>query len=104
MRISDWSSDVCSSDLASISALLDPEKRAASVRVNDMTGVGGFVLPGDRVDVLITRTLPGEGDRTITDILLQNIRVLGIEQQASENDDKPRSEERRVGKEGDSTG
>ncbi|API60606.1 Flp pilus assembly protein CpaB [Tardibacter chloracetimidivorans] len=74
---------------ASISALLDPEKRAASVRVNDMTGVGGFVLPGDRVDVLITRTLPGEGDRTITDILLQNIRVLGIDQQASENTDKP---------------
>src|SRR3546814_7327581 len=54
-----------------------------------MTGVGGFVLPGDRVDVLITRTLPGEGDRTITDILLQNIRVLGIDQQASENADKP---------------
>src|SRR3546814_11451139 len=54
-----------------------------------MTGVGGFVLPGDRVDVLITRTLPGEGDRTITDILLQNIRVLGIDQQASENTDKP---------------
>src|SRR3546814_20180334 len=37
----------------------------------------------------ITRTLPGEGDRTITDILLQNIRVLGIGQQASENTDKP---------------
>src|SRR3546814_17452565 len=74
---------------ASISALLDPDKRAAAVRVNDMTGVGGFVLPGDRVDVLITRTLPGEGDRTITDILLQNRRVLGIDQQASANHDKP---------------
>src|SRR3546814_20623714 len=54
---------------ASISALLDPDKRAAAVRVHDMTGVGGFVLPGDRVDVLITRTLPGQGERTITDIL-----------------------------------
>src|SRR3546814_20798879 len=38
---------------ASISALLDPDKRAAAVRVNDMTRVGGFVLPGARVDVLI---------------------------------------------------
>src|SRR3546814_15257576 len=40
---------------ASISTLIDADKRAASVRVNAVAGVGGFVLPGDRVDVLITR-------------------------------------------------
>lgn len=74
---------------ASVSALIDPEKRASSVRVNDVAGVGGFVLPGDRVDVLVTRTLPGEDERTITDVLLQNIRVLGVDQEARENADKP---------------
>lgn len=74
---------------ASISTLIDADKRAASVRVNDVAGVGGFVLPGDRVDVLITRTLPGDGDRTVTDVLLQNVRVLGVDQQASESADKP---------------
>src|SRR3546814_15773564 len=48
---------------ASISALRDPDKRAVAVRVNDMTGVGGLVLTGDRVAVLITRTRPGQGKR-----------------------------------------
>lgn len=74
---------------ASISALIDPAMRAATVRVNDVAGVGGFVLPGDRVDILVTRTLPGEDERTITDVLLQNIRVVGIDQEASEKTDKP---------------
>jgi pilus assembly protein CpaB len=49
--------------------------RAVTVRVNDVVGVAGFVLPGMRVDVLITGEPPGRGQRT-TKTILQNILVL----------------------------
>lgn len=62
--------------------------RAVSLRSTDVTGVGGFVLPGDRVDVLLTRTV-GTNNDTLTQILAENIRVLGVDQSASEDADKP---------------
>src|SRR5260370_91703 len=43
---------------ASLSALLDEGKRAVTVRVDDVRGVAGFVLPGDRVDVVLVRSVP----------------------------------------------
>lgn len=49
--------------------------RAVTVRVNDVVGVAGFVLPGMRVDVLITGDPPGSGQR-VTRTVLQNILVL----------------------------
>jgi pilus assembly protein CpaB len=49
--------------------------RAVTVRVNDVVGVAGFVLPGMRVDVLITGEPPGRGQRT-TKTILQNMLVL----------------------------
>ncbi|MEJ5369576.1 MAG: Flp pilus assembly protein CpaB [Bryobacteraceae bacterium] len=49
--------------------------RAVTVRVNDVVGVAGFVLPGMRVDVLITGTPPGN-KTTVTKTILQNILVL----------------------------
>ena len=49
--------------------------RAVTVRVNDVVGVAGFVLPGMRVDVLITGTPPGTENR-VTRTVLQNITVL----------------------------
>lgn len=67
---------------AILSALVSPEMRAITIRVDDVLGVAGFVLPGDRVDVLATR-------QTTTDILLQNVRVLGVDQDASDRKDKP---------------
>lgn len=76
---------------AILSTLIAPGLRAATIRVNDVNGVAGFVLPGDRVDVLLTRDLDG-GDRRrelATDVLLQNMRVLGIDQDASEDRQKP---------------
>jgi pilus assembly protein CpaB len=68
---------------ASIAALLPDGKRAATVRINDVSGVAGFVQPSDAVDVLITRTI-GQGDRSqqVTDVLLQNIRVIAMGQRA----------------------
>ena len=44
--------------------------KAVTIRVNDVEGVAGFVLPGDRVDIALTR-LDGKGGAT-TDVVLQN--------------------------------
>ena len=75
---------------ASIAALLPDGKRAASVRINDVSGVAGFIQPNDAVDVLITRQLPGaSGDQQVTDMLLQNIRVIAMGQQAKNADGQP---------------
>ncbi len=49
--------------------------RAVTVRVNDVTGISGFVLPGMRVDVLVTGR-PPSADGTITSTALQNMLVL----------------------------
>jgi len=55
--------------------MIPPGMRAVSVRVNDVVGVAGFVLPGMRVDVLVTGHPPGRDD-TVTATVLQNIPVL----------------------------
>lgn len=79
---------------ASISAILPENKRAVAVRINDVAGVAGFVLPGDTVDVMITRTLPEEEggnnrNNQITDLLLQGKRVIAVDQNASDTADQP---------------
>jgi pilus assembly protein CpaB len=61
--------------------------RAVGIRVNDVVGVGGFVLPGDRVDVLFTRT--GSNEMPATDVLIQNTRVLAVDQIADEKNTEP---------------
>ncbi len=71
---------------ATLSAMLDEGMKAVTVRVNDVEGVAGFVLPGDHVDVLLTRTDKGT---TLTDVVAQNVRVLAIDQLADERTDKP---------------
>jgi len=58
-----------------VAPLIPPGLRAISVRVNDVVGVAGFILPGMRVDVLVTGHPPGHDD-TVTTTVLQNIAVL----------------------------
>lgn len=72
---------------ATLSATITPHFKAVTIRVNDVDGVAGFVLPGDRVDIMITRQL----DKTAAtnDVVLQNVRVLGIDQLADERSEKP---------------
>ena len=75
---------------ASLSTLITPGMRATTIRVNDVNGVAGFVLPGDRVDILLTRGgKRGGGGGLATDIMLQNMKVLGIDQDANEDRSKP---------------
>ena len=59
--------------------LIAPGMRAISVRVNDVVGVAGFVLPGMRVDVLVT-SRPANRAETETQTVLQNITVLSAGQ------------------------
>jgi pilus assembly protein CpaB len=73
---------------ASIAALLPDGMRAATVRINDVSGVAGFVKPNDTVDVLITRQAVGS-DQQVTDVLLQNVRVIAIGQDATGANEKP---------------
>ena len=62
--------------------MIPPGMRAVAVRVNEVVGVAGFVVPGMRVDVLISGNKPG-GDNelgTVTKTLLQNLEVLSAGQ------------------------
>ncbi|HET7708012.1 MAG TPA: Flp pilus assembly protein CpaB [Sphingomicrobium sp.] len=71
---------------ASIAALLPSGMRAVSVRINDISGVAGFVQPNDSVDVLVTRNLTtGNRSEQVTDVLMQNVKVLALGQNAKEN-------------------
>jgi pilus assembly protein CpaB len=77
---------------ATLSAVLTPGMKAVTVRVNDIEGVAGFVLPGDRVDIFLTRTVTGErgaNSSSSSDVVLQNVRVLAIDQIADDRIDKP---------------
>lgn len=75
----------------SLSALIGDGMRAVSVRVSDVSGVSGFIMPGDYVDVIYTRDEESRrnGNNLKSDILLQHIRVLGIDQDLSELTDVP---------------
>ena len=72
---------------AKLSTALGEGKKAISIRVNDVLGVAGFVLPGDRVDVLLTR---GGPDGNFVDVLLQGLKVLAIDQNADDSKDQPK--------------
>lgn len=102
-------------DRATLSRRIEDGMRAVTIRVDDITGVAGFIVPGDRVDVALTRTFTikkdGEnaedvapieispaGDRTFTGetdsfvattIVLANVKVLSIDQIADERQSDP---------------
>jgi pilus assembly protein CpaB len=73
---------------ASMSALLPDGMRAATVRINDVSGVAGFIQPNDSVDVLITRQ-PPDGSQEVTDVLLQNVHVLAMGAVAKDSNGQP---------------
>lgn len=73
-----------------MAAILPTGMRAISTEISPETGAGGFILPNDRVDVLLTRRLknPDQGSPDIitSEIILANIRVLAIDQAPKEKD------------------
>lgn len=72
---------------ATLSAMLRDGLKAVTVRVNDVDGVGGFVLPGDHVDIALTRQV--DKNNASNEVVLQNVRVLAIDQLADERMEKP---------------
>jgi pilus assembly protein CpaB len=74
-----------------MAAILPTGMRAVSTEISAETGAGGFILPNDRVDVLLTRRMknperPALPDVVVTTIILTNIRVLAIDQAPKEKD------------------
>ena len=65
---------------------LGPNSRAMAIKVDAETAVGGFVTPGDTVDILLTQ---GDSDSLRTVTILQNIKVLGVDQDSNQQNDQP---------------
>lgn len=76
--------------LATLSSMLTPGRRAVTVRVDDVRGVAGFIQPGDLVDVVLIRTeAESRSNLSYSDIILQAAKVLAIDQITGERTDKP---------------
>ncbi|SIO20676.1 pilus assembly protein CpaB [Bradyrhizobium erythrophlei] len=73
-----------------MAAILPSGMRAISTEISPETGAGGFILPNDRVDVILSRRVkspdPAAPDIAVSEIILSNIRVLAIDQAPKEKD------------------
>jgi pilus assembly protein CpaB len=69
-----------------LAALIPEDKRAVTIRVNDVVGVAGFLLPGSKVDILYTRKYDGGA---VTSTVLKDIKVLAVDQTARTDENKP---------------
>ena len=72
-----------------LSRQVEDGMRAISIRVDDVVGVAGFVLPGDRVDIMLTRRIGANANNLVNEVMLQNVTVLGINQNADQAADQP---------------
>ncbi|WED21277.1 Flp pilus assembly protein CpaB [Vibrio sp. JC009] len=70
-----------------LAALIPENKRAVTIRVNDVVGVAGFLLPGSKVDILQTVKYGKNSASTTT--VLKNIKVLAVDQTARTEENKP---------------
>jgi pilus assembly protein CpaB len=76
---------------ASVAAEIAEGMRAFTIKVDDVSGVGGHALPGDRVDVVLTRDLTPDGQHRnfVSEVVLQNVRVLAVDLNADLASNKP---------------
>ena len=85
---------------ASLSNLLAPGMRAVTIKTDEIAGVGGFITPGDRVDIVLTRdagaieevkkNAQGAAGSTIaTEVVVENAKVLSVGQAADERQTTP---------------
>lgn len=77
-----------------LAAMIDEGMRAYTIGVTEVAGGGGHILPGDRVDVVLTRDLAGAGGsgghtQLQSDIVIQNVRVLGMDLNVDQTSTKP---------------
>lgn len=71
---------------STLAAVVSPNMRAVSIRVDDVVGVGGFLLPGNRVDVVASHQRNG---RSFADTILSDVKVLAVDQSASTDSNEP---------------
>ncbi|MBN1781042.1 Flp pilus assembly protein CpaB [bacterium] len=71
------------------SSIIPPGMRALTVEVNTYVGVGGFILPNTRVDVLVTVASYRDKEEASTRIILENIKVLAVDQTFQRKGDDP---------------
>jgi pilus assembly protein CpaB len=69
--------------------LLEKDKRAITIRVDDIRGVTGFIFPNDRVDVAMIRNATDASGRRQPHLLLQDVKVIAVDQIASQQKDNP---------------
>jgi pilus assembly protein CpaB len=72
---------------STLAAVVAKNMRAVSVRVDDVVGVAGFLLPGNRVDVLGSRDI--RSGEAVTETILENVRVLAVDQTAATEKNEP---------------
>jgi len=80
-------SKLVTADQGFMSAILPKGMRALAVEVRAASTAGGFILPNDRVDIILTRESPAggrNGETFISETILDNIRVLAIDQNLDE--------------------
>ena len=71
---------------STLAAVVGENMRAISVRVDDVVGVAGFLLPGNYVDVISAYR---EGQETLSETVVQNVKVLAVDQTASDDKNEP---------------
>jgi pilus assembly protein CpaB len=76
---------------AGLTTRLEHGKRAMAVKVDEIIGVSGFIVPDDRVDVIVTTVPPGSNNQEnkVSKIVLQNKRVLSVAQNVEQREGKP---------------
>ena len=73
-----------------MSSAIQPGMQAVAVKDSDVAGVGGFLLPGDHVDVLLTRSVGQAGNQNmVTQVVAENVQVMGVDQSDNNASDKP---------------
>jgi pilus assembly protein CpaB len=72
----------------SLSSVLEDGKRAVTVRVDDVRGVAGFIRPNDRVDVVLIRTEGNSNGSSYSDLILQQVKVLAVDQLTGERNEQ----------------
>jgi pilus assembly protein CpaB len=80
---------VAPGDRGFLAAALGPGMRAVTVPVSAQTGVAGFVFPGDRIDLVLTQTVEGEGPPLrAAETVMSNLRVLATDQTTDQTTDE----------------
>lgn len=80
-------------DRGFLAAALGPGMRAVTVPVNAASSVGGFVFPGDRVDIVLTQEVTGEGTALkVSETIVRNVRVLATDQRTDSKGEDGKTE------------